>query len=671
MPDAAQIIDTAEAAELMGVSPRWIRTLASEGKLQTGMATGMRGGEGGKAYQVSLNSLPTEAQIKYQLMREGFSDADLASYVERFGPEKVDELLEKLYAVKEMQLLRGDSRSAARRAEIAEKFHVKPRCIYTWEKKYEAEGLEGLMDRTMRSDRGKPRTMCLLAQDRIRFSYMAPGKLSQNRVHAMLLELREKLGNEVCEECCHNPASSLRADMLARGQDPGEECHACGQGLIVPESRCAINRYVSQLDPAVIELGRNGNKRFDDLYMPKARRDKPQMTNAVWFGDHHVFDLFVDVGGGKAARPWLTAWLDACSGCIVGWAICLNPNSSTIIESLALGIARTKGSPFWGLPEHLYIDNGKDYRCKRIEGDGDQTYQPGTINVDLDGSNALLRMLGIGVTHAIPYRARSKTIERIFGLIEGQWIRGLPGYCGNGIDVKPENLMADIRSGKLMTLEEFVAYWVNTVMPQYHQYRSGADKATPMEIYESHERARQEVPSWSMLAIAKSQRAERVVRPDGIYLNRRRYWDDALAEIVGRRVVIRYTQENAPSISVLLDNEWVCEAAEAVNMRLIGEDENRIAEHLAMQARVRKNKMAALNLPRERVQMLDTMAVEIPDLAQPSTITSIVHERVWRGQQESRKAEERQTENRRKAGKALRAKYESNGEAFLDLPSAN
>ena len=326
------MVDIHTVAALTGAPVRTAQWRASRDPCAVTIFDG-RGGKSGNSYRIPLNSLPAEAQIRYQLMHEGFSDADIASYLERFGQEKVDELLEKLYAVKEMQLLRGDSRSAARRAELAEKFHVKPRCIYTWERKYEAEGLEGLMDKTTRSDRGKPRTMCLLAQDRIKFAYLAPGKLSQNRVHAMLLELRDKLGSAVCEECCHNPASSLRADMLARGQDPGEECHACGQGLIVPESRCAVNRYVSQLDPAVIELGRNGNKRFDDLYMPKTRRDKPERINAVWFGDHHVFDLFVDVGGGKAARPWLTAWLDACSGCIVGWAICLNPNSNTIIES--------------------------------------------------------------------------------------------------------------------------------------------------------------------------------------------------------------------------------------------------------------------------------------------------------------------------------------------------
>ena len=64
----------------------------------------------------------------------------------------------------------------------------------------------------------------------------------------------------------------------------------------------------------------------------------------------------------------------------------------------------------------LYIDNGKDYRSRMIEGTGEQAYQPGKLNSEITADNALLKCLGIGVHHALPWRARSKTIERAFGL---------------------------------------------------------------------------------------------------------------------------------------------------------------------------------------------------------------------------------------------------------------
>lgn len=658
-------VDTGTASRLLGVTPRAVRKRISDQRLTSVRAEHT-------AHVIPLGELPLEAQLRYQQTQtEGAAEADLTGYRERYGEEGLQKLMGRLRAVQEMALLKGDKRSAQRRAELAEALGVKPRCIYDWERKYEAEGLEGLMDKTMRADKGKPRCMCLLAQDRVNYLYMAPGKLSQNVVLRNLLEMRDKLGSAVCEECCHNPESMNRQEMLARGQDPGEACGKAGRGLLVPNTRYALNRYVETLDRAVLTLGRYGEKPFDDLYMPKCRRDKPERVNDVWFGDHHIFDLFVDIGGGRAARPWLTAWMDACSGCIVGWAISLNPNSDTIIESLETGILKTKGSEFWGIPLWLYIDNGKDYRCKRIAGDGVTDYEPGKINIDADGDNALLKTLGIGVTHAIPYRARSKPIERMFGLIEGQWIRGLPGYCGNGIDLKPEKLMENIRKQRLLTLEEFIALWVNRILPQYHEFKAEANAQSPLEKYRGHERARTEIPSPAILALAKKQRVERVVRTDGIYLAGKRYWDDALAEIIGQRVKVLYSRKGAASVAVLNERGFVCEAVSAENFRMIGEDEERLEAHLAMQARTRRTKLEALRLPAERVRMLDEMATEAPDMAQGATISSIVHERAWRGMQEAEEKQARRQEAAQRADGSIRKRQEAMGALLLDMPDAN
>lgn len=663
--EVGRYVDAETASRLMEVSPGEVMRRIWDGELP-----GTPGDASGAGTRIPVDGLPLEAQLRYLETAEGVKaqGADLAAYRERYGEAGLEKLMGRLRAVREMQLLRGDKRSTQRRAELAAALGVKPRRIYTWEWRYEAEGLRGLMDKMARADKGKPRRMCLLAQDRVAYLYMAPGKPSQSRVFRNLLEMRDKLGPEVCQRCCHNPQSPARQAMADRGQDPGEACRKAGAGLVAPDSRHALNRFVASLDPSVLALGRSGEKTFDDLFLPKCRRDKPEQVNAVWFGDHHIFDVFVDVGNGKAARPWLTAWMDACSGCVVGWAISLKPNSDTIMESLALAIQKTKGSEFFGVPQWLYVDNGKDYRCKRLEGDGGTEYEPGRINVDATAENPLLKTLGIGVTHAIPYRAWSKTIERLFGLIEGEWIRGLPGYCGNGKEKKPESLAADIRAGRLLTLENFIAYWVNAVLPQYHNYKSDPRGLSPLERYRSHEKARTEMPSPAILALAKSQRAERVVRTDGVFVRGRRYWDEALAGMVGQRVRLLYNQGDAPSVTVMGPAGFICEAMAAENFRLIGEDRERLRNHMAMQARTKKEKMAALRLPADRVRVLDAMAVEIPDMAQTATITSVVHERAWRGRQEALAKEARKRNAARQVSGAIRARQEAAGSALLERP---
>ena len=66
----------------------------------------------------------------------------------------------------------------------------------------------------------------------------------------------------------------------------------------------------------------------------------------------------------------------------------------------------------------------------------------------------------------------------------------------------------------------------------------------------------------------------------------------------------------------------------------------------------------------------ETMAMEIPDMASPATITSLVHERAYRGKQELQHRQEAKADTRRKVGKALRTKYEAAGLALLQMPDA-
>ena len=112
MQTSAEWIGTEEAAKLLHVSQRHVQRMIACGTVEGTMSTTYRSG---KSYVISAKSLPDEARVLMALRQEGLPDADLVSYLERFGPEKLKQLLDKLYAVKELQLLAGDKRSAARR----------------------------------------------------------------------------------------------------------------------------------------------------------------------------------------------------------------------------------------------------------------------------------------------------------------------------------------------------------------------------------------------------------------------------------------------------------------------------------------------------------------------------------------------------------------------------
>lgn len=695
-PASLEMVETATAAFLLGISERDVQRKINNGVIASHTLMGVRG-RSGMNYLIPITALPPEAQMRWRAMQAGASQADLASYTAKKAAAAVDRakltkriraeekrlreeaarealaaLQEKADAMEELKRLTG-RRGGVMEAKqaIADRLGVGLRQLYEYQKAYEEGGIEGLMDRTERKDKGQPRTMCLMAQDYIKAQYLTSGKVRQNVVCDNVKKLAKALGCGACDICPHNPGSLCRAEMVAKGQaDPYTECRQAGDGIIPPAGRHTVNRFIREIPEGEKSASRLGWAYWDAHHMPKVKRDKPEKANEVWFGDHHVFDLFVNYQG-KPVRPWLTAFTDAKSNAMPGWVISLGPNSETIMECLATAIAKTEGSPYWGMPEMLYIDNGKDYRCRRIEGDGKRltVEELGKLNLDFDGDNALLRTLGIGVTHAIPYRAWSKTIERIFGTIEPRWIRGLPGYCENDIEVRPEHLNEDIRKGRLLTFEEFVALWATKIWPEYNSFCAEGAEASPLEIYQASEKARTEVVSWHTLAIAKSLRAERKVTTTGVSLNRKTYQHPALALLIGKRVTLLYTRQEIGSVTVMLDGAFVCEAPEAETFKLVGEDPERLAEHMKFQQETKRAVREALRLPAERVRMLGTMACEIPEAVTNASITSLVHERAYRGQQEGRariqERKEAKTAAARVAKGRLRAKCIAEGDRLL------
>lgn len=674
-------ISVPTAALLMNRSRQAVLKAIHEKKIAASVERSSGGGRGGAVYMIRLEDLPREAQLRYAAMQDETDNGqtNLVGYKEKFGPEGVDKLMSRLDAVREMALFeqRRQGSLVKKRAEVAALLGVSPRTLYSYEQAYKKEQLSGLMDATVRKDKGSPRTLCRMAQDFVHAQTCLSTRPQNRAIYNNLLTVSQKLGCDACQVCPYNEGSLYRAQLIQAGQHDlrDDRCEHEKEGLVVPRHYSTVDRFIGSIPESVKALGRYGTRYWEAKYMPKALRQKPETVNEVWFGDHHVFDVFVQGPDGRPVRPWLTAWMDARSGCMVGWALSLNPNSDTIVESLTRGIGRTAGSPFWGAPLMIYIDNGKDYRCKRIEGNGLRDYSVGQLNVSFNEENALLKTLGIGVTHAIPYRAWSKTIERAFGTIERRFIQGcLPGWCGNRSDARPEQLDKDIREGKLLTYQDFAAYFVNKVLPGYHAL-AGEDGLSPMDIYTSSQKAGGDASvSWAVLSMAKQNRESRRVGTTGIKFAGRIYNHPSLAEFIGEYVTILFNRKEAESISVMIGQDYVCEAYEADRLMLVGEDPEKLAQHMSRQQTSKRHARAALQLPQERIRVLHDLVMETPDLDTAATITTVVHERAFRERQDARKRAEKargaRTASERRAETAIREGLADRGMALYQQLAA-
>ena len=127
-----QFVSVADASILEGYSDRTIMRKIAQGKINA--TTIVSAGRVGKTHLIPLSELSVEAQLRHHQQAEGVNaqSADLSAYRERYGEAGLEKVMARLRAVQEMQLLRGDKRSAQRRAGSAGAMGGKPRCTHDW-----------------------------------------------------------------------------------------------------------------------------------------------------------------------------------------------------------------------------------------------------------------------------------------------------------------------------------------------------------------------------------------------------------------------------------------------------------------------------------------------------------------------------------------------------------
>jgi putative transposase len=597
-------VSVADAARLMGVTDRWVRMSIESGKIVAVAAPALLGGgANGTTYRIPVDSLPPQAQIAYWQqsavaeLGHGGKEFDYVGYLHRNGEEAIQELRRRQKAALAAHGLRRDHEENGRKGytdaldALARELGIPQMTLWRWERAYSENGLAGLA-RKAREDAGQSRSACLLSRDYLEFLMCSEHKLTQAYALEKLQKLAKNLGETACANCPYRHASEARNQEVASGhQLPA--CDQVGYGLIAPENRYAVNRIMQHVDASALAYARYGSRYWDAKFLQKAVREKPELINEIWFGDHHMLNLFVVDAEGRVFRPWLTAWMDAASSTLVGWMLTTNPNSDTIAESFARGAVATKGSPFRGLPRIVYIDNGKDYRSKRFEGSQLVEYDIGRLNDDFAG-RPMLEALGVGVKHAIPYWAWSKPIERMFGTLDRRWMRDMPGWCGDAPEQRPQEI------GKLITFEAFAARFKAEVIDNYHIFR-GEDGLTPMERYQRGTRARTDDPDWATMAMLRSQSTRRTVTTQGVRLDGVRYQDRALAGYVGKEVTVLHQRGGNLSVTILHNSRFVCEAERVDAIRMIETDTARLDQLMADKAAQRKGVKAHLKQIQQRV----------------------------------------------------------------------
>jgi hypothetical protein len=291
---------------------------------------------------------------------------------------------------------------------------------------------------------------------------------------------------------------------------------------------------------------REGRKAYRERMAPYLKRGFTEVyANQVWVGDHAIHDIecandcFENVEIGAPIRVRISAMIDYRSRFVVGATWCWEGSSRAIAACMRRGIGK------YGPPEHLYVDNGRDYR-KVARG-----ARPGYLaesqlapkdwaQLELNSIEAtgFLARLNIAVTHCIPHHPQSKCIERFFRTMHERFDKIWPTYTSGNPFTRPEATeLAMVRHRRLLKAGRAAQSnhpkasqlilaclaWIEEYNDSPHD-GEGMDGAAPRQIFEANLNPRQEpAPDPAVLALLMAEREKREVHECAVTLSRRRY----------------------------------------------------------------------------------------------------------------------------------------------------
>jgi putative transposase len=414
--------------------------------------------------------------------------------------------------------------------------------LFDWMDRFKREGFPGLADR-VRADKGQSRWFKQHPQAAILAAY---------------LHLNERQSVTFVHEQLH-----LNAGQLGLQTDE------------LPSHETVRIFLAQQISPAMKALAREGQREYRERMAPYLRRMYTDIfANQVWVGDTAILDIecqndvFSEIADFAPLRLRVTAFEDFRSRKFIAATFSVEGSSISISAALLRGILR------FGLPEMIYVDNGKDYKkVAKGAASGFELVSDSDIQPLVD--KGLLARLGIGVTHCIPRHPQSKHVERMFRTMHMRFDAVHSTYTGGSPATRPESTeLAMMHHRRLLkkgradlSRHPYASHIVAGCLSWIEEYNSrphqgeGMEGMSPNEVFAACLNPKQRpTPEQQQLAMLMAEYKECTVDSCAVRLNRRRYmprnedraaWG-AMHEQNERRVLVAYNPTD-PEFAVALD----------------------------------------------------------------------------------------------------------------------
>lgn len=490
------LITIKETAKILLMTERAIRLAAQENRLEHRYVKGT--GRGGKQIRIILESLPQEAQDRYNHVKH-----ECAPVMQYTGKQR-EEADYKAWVVVQFH------QSGLSVKEFVAKYNnenppedaISISQLYRWQKKYSNGQVADLIDKRGGHNRGE----CSIPEEAWEYFYA-------------LYMTQQKRSIKLCYD----------KTKLEYPDIP---------------SVSTFERQVRKIPYLALLYHREGPHAYADQLPSMDRCKRTIQSNEVWFSDHHLVDTFVkSADGTRAVRPWLTVFYDARSNKVMGFVVRdASPNAAVVKKCFRISVEK------YGIPVEVYFDNGKDYRSKDFSRD----YPMSLVSRLEIGVIYAHPYHGAAKTVERFFLTFTNRFSRLFPTYTGKDAKNRP-EC---MQTKDANIVR-----QAPTMEEYINA-LSSYMEEYNATPSKGkdlDGKCPDQVYYENLKTKHVVSDHEALRLLCGISEERVVSKNGIRVKNNNYRNDLLLEHIGERVIVTFDPDNIDQAAVFdMENRAIC-----------------------------------------------------------------------------------------------------------------
>lgn len=534
-----------EVAELLGMTERAIRWGATKkNKYEYRHVDGI--GQGGKQLEIALESLPQEAQNKYNNVQEEVAYKEVTQFT---GKQREEANFKALIVEKYRKSQLSPDDFVKDFNERNPDSVITKSQLFRWQRKYKSGDVADLVDKRGGHNRGQ----ITIPPDAWEYFY------------SLYMTLQKR--------------SIQRCWELTRLEYPN-----------IP-TVSAFERNLTTIPKLVMIYYREGEKAFNDALVSMERSREDIASNDIWFSDHHLVDVAVINNRGRVFRPWLTVFFDARASKVISFIVRDKSADATVIKQcLRLGIEK------YGVPKELYFDNGKDYREKSFNADF-----PISLVKQL-GINMIYATPYHGQAKTVErfFGTMEDRFCKLLPTYLGKDAKQRPENM---------RVTFDKLKDKAPTMEKFIEL-LTIYFEQYNNTQSGGidmNGKCPDQVYYENLHTKTKVKDENILRMLCGTFDERTVQKNGVQYQGRFYYHTELLAHQGEKVIINADPYNMDELNIFdTDMRAICKAPAKVRTPFRHTTQEQIRE--AMKEKKEARKMIQRYAPTRELDTMSIIA---------------------------------------------------------------